>query len=66
VAEDKLSDPPPEASPAEAEAPPDAASEVGRLTGQAVNALGMRLLRLRSVRKAIRRGAEEVRKPPAE
>ncbi|HXM54636.1 MAG TPA: hypothetical protein VOB72_04540 [Candidatus Dormibacteraeota bacterium] len=43
----------------EAAAATDAASEAGRLAGRAVNALGMRLLRLRSVRRAIRRGVEE-------
>ena len=42
----------------------DAAAEAGRLTGQAVNALGKRLLRLRSVRQAIRRGVEEAAADP--
>jgi hypothetical protein len=38
---------------------PDPAAETGRLAGRAVNALGMRLLRTRSVRQAIRRAAQE-------
>src|SRR3989442_9285743 len=42
----------------------DAAAEAGRLAGQAVNALGMRLLRLRSVRRAIRRGVAEAASHP--
>lgn len=41
----------------------DPAQEAGRLTGRAFNRLGMRLLRLRSVRQAIRRGAEEASRP---
>jgi hypothetical protein len=43
------------------EAERDPAAEAGRLTGQAVNAIGLRLLRLRTVRRTIRRAAEEAR-----
>ncbi|HEY7201249.1 MAG TPA: hypothetical protein VIC57_13590, partial [Candidatus Dormibacteraeota bacterium] len=60
--------PTPSPSPEEPEAAaPDAAAEAGRLAGQAVNAIGMRLLRMRSVRRAIRRGTEEAAaEPPPE
>lgn len=47
----------------EGEGERDPAAEAGRLTGRAVNALGLRLLRLRSVRRAIRRAAEEAAGP---
>ncbi|HEY4025630.1 MAG TPA: hypothetical protein VGO86_04285 [Candidatus Dormibacteraeota bacterium] len=39
----------------------DPAAEAGRLTGRAVSPLGLRLLRLRSVRLAIQRATEESR-----
>lgn len=41
----------------------DPAAEAGRLTGRAFNRLGMRLLRLGPVQRAIRRGAEEASRP---
>jgi hypothetical protein len=41
----------------------DAAGETGWRAGRAVSALGVRLLRLKSVRRAIRRGVEEAREP---
>ena len=44
----------------------DPAAEAGRLAGQMVNAVGLRLLRFRSVRRAIRRAAEEAKEPEAE
>ena len=44
---------------------PDPAAETGRLAGRAVNALGLRLLRTRLVRRAIRRGVEEASGPDA-
>ena len=53
----------------------DPAGETGRLAGRAVNALGLRLLRFRAVRRAIQRTAAEAapapepaetRRPPGE
>lgn len=37
----------------------DVAAETGKLAGRAFNRIGLSLLRLRSVRQAIRRGARE-------
>ena len=39
-----------------------AAETMGRVAGTTVNALGMRLLRLRMVRQALARAGQEVRK----
>jgi hypothetical protein len=43
----------------------DTAADAGRLTGRAVTAIGRRLLRMRPVRRAIQRAAEEARTDPS-
>jgi hypothetical protein len=41
----------------------DFAAKAGRLTGQLTSKLGVRLLRTRPLREAVRRGYEEVQEP---